>query len=94
MRKQAEDKLFRVYLTDGLKAVADNTARLTKEGVSLKLRYVEIADNIKTDKPEEKPKETAEQIIDRITSGLNALAKKKNSAQTMTLVNNEGKIWI
>lgn len=77
MRKQAEDKLFRVYLTDGLKAVADNTARLTKEGVSLKLRYVEIADNIKTDKPEEKPKETAEQIINRITSGLNALAKKE-----------------
>lgn len=84
MRKQAEDKLFRVYLTDGLKAVADNTARLTKEGVSLKLRYVEIADNIKTDKPEEKPeekpKETAEQIINRISAGLNALAAKKEGS--------------
>lgn len=80
MRKQAEDKLFRVYLTDGLKAIADNTSAINPKGVSLKSRYVEIVDGIKPDKPEEKPKETAEQIITRITSGLNALAKEKGSS--------------
>lgn len=79
MRKQAEDRLFRVYLTDGLKAIADNTSALHPKGVSLKSRYVEIVDGIK-DKPEKEPRETAEQIINRITSGLNALAKKEGSS--------------
>lgn len=80
MQKQAEDRLFRVYLTDGIKAVADNTSKLVKEGVSLKSRYVEIVDSIKPDKPEEEPKETAEQIINRISAGLNALAAKKEGS--------------
>ncbi len=80
MRKQAEDKLFRVYLTDGLKAIADNTSALHSKGVSLKSRYVEIVDGIKPDKPEEEPKETAEQIINRISAGLNALAAKKEGS--------------
>lgn len=91
MRKQTEDKLFRVYLTDGLKAIADNSAKLVKEGVSLKSRYIEIIDGIKPDEQPEKPKETGEQIINRISAGLNALAaKKKDPAQTMTLVNDKG----
>ena len=80
MRKQAEDKLFRVYLTDGLKAIADNTSAINPKGVSLKSRYIEIIDGIKPDEPPEKPKETGEQIINRITSGLNALAKKEGSS--------------
>lgn len=80
IRKQAEDRLFRVYLTDALKAVADNTAALYSKGVSIKKRYIEIIDDAKPTGPEEKPKETAEQIITRITSGLNALAKEKGSS--------------
>ena len=83
MRKQAEDKLFRVYLTDGLKAIADNTSALHPKGASLKSRYVDIVDivdGIKPDKPEEEPKETAEQIINRISAGLNALAAKKEGS--------------
>ena len=80
MRKQTEDKLFRVYMTDGLKAIADNSAKLVKEGVSLKSRYIEIIEGIKPDEQPEKPKETGEQIINRITSGLNALAKKEGSS--------------
>ena len=80
MRKQAEDMLFRVYLTDGLKAIADNTSAINPKGVSLKSRYIEIIDGIKPDEPPEKPKETGEQIINRITSGLNALAKKEGSS--------------
>ena len=75
MRKQAEDKLFRVYITDGIKAIADNTSALNPKGVSLKLRYVEIVDGIKSDKPEKEPEETAEQIIERISTGINKLRK-------------------
>ena len=81
MRKQAEDRLFRVYVTDGIKAIADNTARLTKEGVSLKSRYIEIIDDVEQEKPNgEESKETAEQIINRISAGLNALAAQKEGS--------------
>ena len=79
MRKQTEDKLFRVYLTDGLKAIADNTSRLTKDGVTLKMRYIEIIEDAKPEKPEEEPKETAEQIKTRIMTGLNKLAKNNGT---------------
>jgi len=63
-----------------LKAVADNTAALHSKGVSIKKRYIEIIDDAKPAGPEEKPKETAEQIINRISAGLNALAKKEGSS--------------
>ena len=74
MRKQAEDRIFRVYVTDALKAIADNTSFIPKEGASLKLRYIEMLDGIK---PERKPQETAEQIKTRISAGINALANKE-----------------
>ena len=75
MRKQAENKLFRAYLTDGIKAIADNTSALHPKGVSLKSRYIEIIDDIKSDEQPEKPEETAEQIIERISIGINDLKK-------------------
>lgn len=81
MRKQAEDRLFRVYVTDALKAVVDNTAALHSKCVSIKKRYIEIIDDAEQEKPnDEEPKETAEQIINRISAGLNALAAKKGSS--------------
>ena len=75
MRKQAENKLFRAYLTDGIKAIADNTSALHPKGVSLKSRYIEIIDDIKSDEQPEKPEEAAEQIIERISTGINNLGK-------------------
>lgn len=75
MRKQTEDNLFRAYVTDSLKSIADNTARLVKDGVSLKLRYIEILDGIKSKEGLKESEETAEQIIDRISSGINNLGK-------------------
>lgn len=48
--------------------------------MSIKKRYIEIIDDAKPAGPEEKPKETAEQIINRISAGLNALAKKEGSS--------------
>lgn len=74
MRKQAEDKIFRVYLTDGLKAIADNTVALHSKGISLKSRYIEFIDTEPSGLKDE-PEETAEQIIDRISSGINKLGK-------------------
>lgn len=75
MRKQAEDRLFRAYLTDGIKAIADNTSALHPKGVSLKSRYIEIIDDTMQVEQPEKQKETAEQIIERISTGINNLKK-------------------
>ena len=79
MRKQAEDKLFRVYLTDGLKAIADNTVALHSKGVSLKHRYIDLIDIKRTDDPEKDPNETADQIKTRIMAGLNKLVKNNDT---------------
>jgi len=75
MQKQAEDKLFRVYITDGIKAIANNTAALYSKGMALESRYIEIIEDVKLEKPNEDPKETAEQIIERISTGINNLKK-------------------
>lgn len=75
MRKQAEDKLFRVYITDGIKAIANNTAALYSKGMALKSRYIEIIEDVKPGESDEDPKETAEQIIERISTGINNLRK-------------------
>ena len=75
MRKQAEDRLFRAYVTDGIKAIADNTSALHPKGVSLKFRYIEIIDDTMQVEQPEKQKETAEQIIEKISTGINNLKK-------------------
>lgn len=75
IRKQAEDKLFRVYITDGIKAIANNTAALHPKSIALESRYIEIIENAKPEKLNEDPKETAEQIIERISTGINNLKK-------------------
>lgn len=72
LRQKSEEKIFRVYVTDSIKAIARNTAPIAgKDGLLLNQRYIEIIDD---QKPEEEPKESAEQIKSRIAAGLNAIA--------------------
>lgn len=51
--KMQEDKAFRVYVTDALKAIADNTARQVK-GATLSKRFVDLIT----------PEPSAEEIAD------------------------------
>ena len=63
-----------MYITDALKAIAHNSSLLLGgSGVELNMRYAEI---ISAGATKEEPKETADEIKARITSGLNAIAEK------------------
>lgn len=53
--------LYRIYLTDALKLIADNTAKFVG-GKSLTKRYFDM---INDEKP--KPEKSPEQIIDEVT---------------------------
>lgn len=61
MTRKYKDEIYRVYITDALKIIAENTAKFAG-GSHLTKRYVEMIGIIK---PE--PKKTAEQIIDEVT---------------------------
>lgn len=75
LRKISDENIFRIYVTDALKAISYNTARTVESGMTMQIRYIEIVNHeIKN----EKPKETAEQIKKRIIAGVNALAKQDN----------------
>lgn len=59
--KESQAKTYRIYVTDSLKAIADNTAR--KYGGSvLNMRYAEVIT-----KPRE-PAESSDEVIARIRS--------------------------
>jgi hypothetical protein len=58
-KQDSVDKAYRVYVTDALKAIAENTARYVGGGY-IKARYADLIEP----KPEET--RTPEQIVDRM----------------------------
>ena len=69
LKKKTEERAFKIYITDALKAIAENTARQAG-GRTMTKRYVDI---ITPPKPEddEAPEEKSQKIVDRIRSKLN-----------------------
>lgn len=66
-QNKQKDRLYQIYITDALKAIAENTANLAG-GKSPQLRYIEVIDDMEnTDK---KPEKTAEEIIDNMKNKL------------------------
>ncbi len=81
LKKKREDFLYRVYITDALKAIADNTAQyvgasgLVKAGTILNKRYAEIVienDN-KAKRLEKEEVKTSEEVIETIKRKLKKL---------------------
>lgn len=62
--KNQDEKIYRVYVTDALKAIAENTANFVG-GQTVTLRYHDI---IESKAPEKE--HTAEEVVDRIKSKL------------------------
>ena len=68
--KRQDDKYYRIYVTDALKCISENTAKQVG-GVSMSKRFFEIIDRQKPqDVDDEK---TAEEIIDKIKNTLKSL---------------------
>lgn len=63
-----ERRLYEIYVTDALKAITENTAKMYG-GSSLKLRYVDLLEN--SNKQEET--RTAEDIISNIKNKINKM---------------------
>lgn len=76
LKIMSEDTALKVYITDALKAVAENTAKLTKDGVYLKKRYYDIINVVPDDDENENTKKRANGIIARIKSKLTELGKE------------------
>lgn len=66
--KDQEEKLFKVYVTDGLKNINEPIANFFG-GMVFKKRYYDMTNRKETEDPEK----TAEEIKDRIVSKLAAL---------------------
>lgn len=58
-RKEQEEKAYRIYVTDGIKAIVENTAKFAG-GTIIKERYINLV------KPKKEETRTTKDIIDGI----------------------------
>lgn len=65
--ERQEEKIYRVYVTDALKAICENTANFAGGSV-IKARYHDLID--RTPKQPQNDEEQAHEIIKRISEGL------------------------
>lgn len=68
--KRQDEKYYRIYVTDALKCISENTAK-SVGGMSMSKRFFDIVDRSKPQEEEEE--QTAEEIIDRIKNTLKSL---------------------
>ena len=61
--KEQQDKVYRIYVTDSLKAITENTAHYAG-GVSLRTRFIEILEPPKVDTRTEE--EVVSSLMDKL----------------------------
>lgn len=67
IRKNVEDEIFKVYLTDALKVIGENTAGFSGEGKCMSGRYADIIRPSRKNKTENRSgDEIAADVISRI----------------------------
>jgi len=73
-RRKNERRLFEMYVTDALKAISENTAKVVhtdEDGVAMSKRYADLlAEN---DEPQVEETRTAADIINHIKDKINKL---------------------
>ena len=70
---EAEEKLYRMYITDALKAISENTSAFMKNGKSISVRYTDLLNRMKTKESDEDSEEKADEIISRIKKKLGSI---------------------
>ena len=75
LHKKQDEELLSIYVTDALKILTENTAKMVSKGIMLKFGYVEWAKQAKAPK---KPLGSAESIINRMKSKIGALGDSAN----------------
>lgn len=71
-RKIEEEEVYRIYVTDALQVITQNTANFAG-GKTIGIRYYDV---LKPQKNEEK-EENADEIIERISNKLNQIGSEK-----------------
>lgn len=67
---------MKVYITDAIKAVVENTGRLSKEGVVMRKRFADIINDVPDEEKNENDNKRANSIKERIKSKLAKLGKE------------------
>ena len=71
LKEKREQFLYRSYMADALKAIANNTAGLAgQQGLVVSKRYADIVEELKTP---QKPEPTGEEIIEHMKNRLSNL---------------------
>lgn len=79
IKKESEETALRVYITDALKAVVENTAKIGG-GVTMRRRYADIINNVPDDEEtNEQAQKRAEGIINNMKAKLNSLSRKEDA---------------
>lgn len=65
-----------MYITDAIKAVVENTGRLSKEGVVMRKRFADIINDVPDEEKNENDNKRANSIKERIKSKLAKLGKE------------------
>ncbi len=65
--KEQEEKAYRVYVTDTLRLITENTAKMGHGGSYFKARYIEVLE------PPKEEKRSAEEVINGIKDKLRRL---------------------
>ena len=77
LKRESEEKALRVYVTDALKAIVENTGKSVKEGVVMRKRFADIINNVPDDEEtEEQANKRAKKIIDNIKIKLGKCRKE------------------
>lgn len=75
LKKTSEETALKVYITDALKAVAENTGKFVKGGMTMRRRFVDVINNVPEESKEDSQKR-ADDIIARMKNKLAKLGKE------------------
>jgi hypothetical protein len=90
LKKKREELLYRVYITDCLKAIAENTAHyvgttgLVKAGMTMQSRYADLVldkQNTKGKAPQKEKTQTADEVVETIKNKLKKLGSKPSGKE-------------
>lgn len=77
LKELSEETALKVYMTDAIKAVVENTGRVLKEGgVVMRKRYIELIMDVPNEEQEEDNDKRAKGIIARMKTTLDKLGKE------------------
>lgn len=77
LNKKSKEEAFNTYVTDALKAIADNTGHMVKNGMRMSKRFVDLFMDSNTEAEEQDNKKKSDEIKSRIKQRLKELGERR-----------------